>query len=522
MKVLTILRKILTGNELFVIFFGMFGLLSLSIAISSRNWLLGGDTPFHVYAAFLIDKFHYLPYRDYFSFNFPFVHLYFFIVGKIFGFSYIGIRISDLLYLLFILLISFIIFKKISIKIAVSSTIIFSLIYFQSKNYFSLQPDCVLLIPVIFSILIFTSSPKKYMGSKSFIIGLSSSIASLIKPHAVITFPVLFVFHMWFNSEEGQDIISYKKIIKPFLYSIFGFSLPILATIFFLWASGSLKSFWEIQTNFITLYRNSRITLASDPSEPANNLLENYINLGGYRLFLIPAFCGFYISIFRSVLDKYQKIIIYLFGSLTILFLVYISIAAKFFPYHWVPFIYCLIFLSSLCFIQQKKSGNKYSKIFEVISIVIIFSVISIYFGRAERRNIFINELKGTAKESPLYQNILQTANYLELNLKPGDKVLGLDNVGLANYSMLIAKAEPCCYYPYETVFAFGEAVLPNSEYLHYIHLDYMQKFENAKPRFVLDFSGMKHFKDLQQILDSTYTSIKLTHGTIYQRKDYK
>lgn len=281
-----------------------------------------------------------------------------------------------------------------------------------------------------------------------------------------------------------------------------------------------MQSFWDLLTNFYPFYRNSKAAIVSDPSIPVENLYLRYLKFGGYRPFLLSAAIGFYISIFRSNLDKQQKLLICLVGLLTLFFILYVVIASKIMTYHWLPFAYFVIFLSSMSFVKQKESKHKYVPLFELIPLLVIISIIIIQFARYPNRQIIINELQGTNMDSPLYWDIVKAADYLRSNLKPEDKVLPLDDVGNAKHSMMLAGVGPATYYIDECVLAFGEVEFPNSEYLHRTHIDYMEKFNIAKPRFVLDFSGAKHYRDLQQRLDTGYSSIRLSHCIIYQRKE--
>jgi hypothetical protein len=412
-------------------------------------------------------------------------------------------------------------------KVALSGTITFSLIYFIGGTVLSLERDFILLLPIILPILFSFSFSNRFINLKSFVIGFCCAVAASIKPHAIIVFPLLFVFNLFFNYEENFSILKTKRILKPLFYSFLGLSLPVLLTLIYLWISGSFNTFWEIQTNFTALYRNSKMLLVHDPTMPINDYIFNkIIKLQGYRPFLLPAICGFYISIFRSSLNRLQKLLIYLFFALSILFFLYVLIAGKFLYYHWVPFVYCLICLGSTCFIQQKESTSKFKALFELLPLIIIFSIISIQLLRTPNRQYFVHELTDTPTGNddlyPLYPDIYKTADYLKENLRPGDKVLPIDDIGLAIHSMYLARAELATYYPVEALFAFGEAEFPNSIYFQQIHKDYMNRFNTAKPRFVIDFSSEKRYVDLEQILDSDYVAIKLERGTIYQRKDRK
>ncbi|RPI17569.1 MAG: hypothetical protein EHM58_08855 [Ignavibacteriae bacterium] len=522
MRALLLFRNFVFSNKLFIFFFGLLGLLSISIAISSLFWTIDGDNIGLLYAAFLTDKFHLIPYRDFFYFQLPFVHFFYLLLLKIFGYSILGFRIANLIFLLVFSVVSYLLFKKISIKTAVCGIITFSLIYFIGRTYLSLQRDYVLILPVIAAILYSYSYPNKKINSKSFFLGFCCALSSSIKPHAIIIFPVLFIFNILSNTDNGLKNHASKIIIKQLLFSVMGFSLPLLFTVLYLWFTGSFNPFWDIQTNFTVLYRDSKMFLEINPSE--TNIFTRILKFHTYRPFLLPAACGFYISIFRSNLNRQQKLLIYELAALIVFFLLYVIIAAKFFWYHWLPFAYFTIFLSSACFVEQKKSANKFASLSEFIPPLIIFLIIGIQIGREQNRDIFIEELSGKSREysapHPFYDDIITSAEFLKINLKPGDKVLPLDNTSTAIYSMYLARAEMASYYSLVTVFYLGEKEFPNSEYFHRTHKDYMDKFRAANPRFVLNFAGSNIFIDLKQILETEYNAISLKYGTLYQRKN--
>lgn len=522
MKIINGLKNFLNNKILFVIFFGILGLLSIGIAICSLKWLYGIDNQFLLYSAFLTDNFHLLPYRDFFANQMPLVFFIYFVLTKIFGYSYLGLRIADLLFLFTFLGLTFLLLKKISLRMAWSSIITFSLVYFIGGNNYSFQRDFILLLPILISILYTYSYPKKSIRLKSFVMGFCCSISSLIKPNAIIIFPVLFIFILLINSDENSKIISLKNLV-PFIYSCIGFLIPVIITILYLLITDSFKSFWEIQTNFNVIYRNSKMYIAGDPYSSIDNVLMGYLlKLERFRPFLIPASIGFCISVFRSELDRRQRLLIWQFALLSVLFILYVIIAGKFLYYHWIPFAYFIIILSSTCFVKPV-STKKYSTSLELIALLSIFFIITFQIFRPQNIDYFKEEFsgKGTGNDNlhSFYPNINYTANYLRTNLKPGDKVLSLDDIGTGFHAMLLAKAEMATYYPFEALFSFAEREFPNSEYLHRIHSDYMNKFKMVKPKFVLEFSRSKHFDDLQQILNTNYTATELGYGVLYERK---
>src|SRR4051812_20896390 len=83
----------------------LIGLVSLSIflaivAFATLRWHMVVDSPILMYQSFLIDHFHFVPYRDFFVQNSPGAFIPYLVIGKLFGFdNELGFRIFDLAYL---------------------------------------------------------------------------------------------------------------------------------------------------------------------------------------------------------------------------------------------------------------------------------------------------------------------------------------------------------------------------------------------------------------------------------------
>src|ERR1041384_5050785 len=89
------------------IFLVLMGILSLS-------WRFQHDSPIMFYIAFLIDRFGYVPYRAIFDMNMPGTYFAYFIIGKLFGYSDLGVRYADLLILIAMLIVNWLWMRKIS------------------------------------------------------------------------------------------------------------------------------------------------------------------------------------------------------------------------------------------------------------------------------------------------------------------------------------------------------------------------------------------------------------------------
>ena len=434
-----------------ILFYSVFilaGVLIIALIFSSFNRGLGLDNQPLIYLAYLTNKFGMLPYRDFFYFQMPGVHLYYVITGIVFGYSYMSIRIADLAFLAVILILSFFLFRKISLKSCYLWNYAITLYYLFGGEYFSMQRDFVLLIPIS-AVLFITPFGQKYAKAKFFIIGFCCSISMFIKPHAAIILIVLFVFMLYLYKGKYVKPFSLKNTITALSITLTGFLLPSGVVVYFLWDTNSLYPFWNIMTNFIPLYRkfiysNSTLFTLMPESNRFIFALNGVLHFGNQRLLFIPAAFGVDISVFRSELTPEQKRIVYLFSALAITFIVYVVIAGMYFSYHWLPFSYCMIFLSSLCFV--KTSGPYFrTRFMRILPLIVIYFIFT--FRVVQQRNLIYSSLTDGKSFDSIRLGIEEASQYLKSNLKPGDKVLPLDGLGTGLASMLLARAVPADYY---------------------------------------------------------------------------
>ena len=128
-KIFESIYNVIASKIFFISYFTLAGILIISLAISSLSWNVGLDNQPLLYLAYLTTKFHLLPYRDFFYYQMPGVHLYYIVISLIFGFSILSIRIADLFFLTVTLTTSYFLFKKISIKTALCGSALFALYY---------------------------------------------------------------------------------------------------------------------------------------------------------------------------------------------------------------------------------------------------------------------------------------------------------------------------------------------------------------------------------------------------------
>jgi hypothetical protein len=84
----------------------LLGLLALT-ALFAFQWRNYQDAPIFFYASLLVDKFGVIPYRDLFEINMPGTYLACLIIGRLTGYTVLGVRILDYISLAVIIALGF-------------------------------------------------------------------------------------------------------------------------------------------------------------------------------------------------------------------------------------------------------------------------------------------------------------------------------------------------------------------------------------------------------------------------------
>jgi hypothetical protein len=197
---------------------------------------------------------------------------------------------------------------------------------------------------------------------------------------------------------------------------------------------------------------------------------------------------------------------------------VYPVFAGQFWAYHWLPFLYFIVLLSSLCFVEHPK---KTSPIKQLLPVVIVLLTVFIRVGPPQE---FFTQIKGHPLEAPKHGRVDEIAAYLKTRMAPGDKVQPLDWTSGAVHAMLIAKAQIATPFVYD--FHFYHHV--SSAYIQNLREQFLESLKASKPRFVIQMtkksrvSGLdttQTFEGLEHLLNTYYLITQRGNGyVIYER----
>lgn len=500
----------------------LLSVLLFAVAITSFRWRMVHDGPIMMYTAFLIDRFGYVPYRDFFDMNMPGTHLLYYLVGQCFGYGDLGFRCADLCVLGVLLILTWRFLARFGWLAAWFGAVMFGLLYLREGPMISLQREFLLLLPIAGAIWIATASARLNHVFRWLTVGALFGIAATIKPHAAMGFPVLLAFQV---VEMRRRVANKHHRAQSALHSVLascaGFCIPIVVMILYMWRTRALPEFIEIASKYWPLY--GELDAGHRPVSGWTRigyLAHGYLLFGGYTLWFIPAAAGLHQALFRSRLEPHHKRFVLLLAVFASLYSIYPVISGQFWKYHWLLFAYFMVMLSSLCLAGSADGARGKGRLVPVLVVcAIVFIAID---ARQWCRPYF-----AFGKTAPHGGRPDAIANFLEDNLTEGDTVQPMDwAMGGAVHGMLMAEAKIAT--PFIYGFHFYHHV--SHGYIHQLRSRFIEAFEDGRPRFVIQYIGeegwvsgedtTRRFEALENLLDKHYVICR-RYGpcVIYERR---
>ena len=307
-------------------------------AAFSLQWPIAHDEAPLFYEAFLMRSEGRIPYRDIFDFQMPGSYIAYYLLGNLSGFNAFRIRILDILLLAALIFITYRFMRRFGKTPALAAGILFGLKYLQGGPSISLQREYLLLIFLALSLLVGmrdSLTPRHRLS-----LGILFGLAAVIKPHAALGLLPFLLFDIA-DILQRRKLTLLKAAATSILPAAIGFTIPIAIVIAWLAFNHALTPFLNIASNYWPLYSQINGQMEITPqAERISFFLNQVWRLGGSGLWLIPAIIGVYL---------HQNKQTCLLASLALCYAIYPALSGQFFPYHYIPFIYFIILLASLC-----------------------------------------------------------------------------------------------------------------------------------------------------------------------------
>lgn len=460
--------------------------------------------------SYIIDKFDFIPYRDFFDMNMVGSYYYYLIITKTFGYSDIGIRLADYLLLSSIIIIIYLTLKDTDKYAAITGGTIFAILYLNAGQGLSLQRE-FLSLPLLSLCLYFTISDIKIQYKiRLFLISLISGFIFTIKPHLAISYPFFYIYILGKN-------IRFKNFLKEnklsTITSIVLFLLPISSFLVYLNSHGALNDFLDIARNYWPLYSSiNNDLLFNSIYEKIFFRLIHYFYFGGYP-FLAAAAVFLYYK-YNNIFISYDNILskINLIALLCAIYSFYTLFTCQFWNYHWLPFVFFIsIFLS---FSFSKKIKIAYS--FMVVFIVVL--VIPIFFSIKYSDEVFWKKYR--------IDRVNRISAFLKDNLKPNETVQPLDWTGGAVHAMLLSKAKIATPFIYDFHFYYNL----NTNYINDLRKKFINLLNLARPDYIVDITDFdkpygkgtfttRDFNELSEFKRINYDTVHIERDFIIYKK---
>lgn len=460
------------ASKVFLILFIPAGLSLVIMAIMSLSWRVQFDHGIMFYISYLIDHFHRVPYKEVYDMNFPGSYLINILIGRVFGYTDLGIRIADIFIFALFSFFTFNFVKRISYKSAIVSVIVFGIIYFQKRPYLTLQREY--FIVAIFSVILFLFTLRSERKSKIFFIGILLGICFTIKPHSIIFIPALVVYKFIELKYIDRKNSFVKSIFKYCILLIVGSLIPITAVCLWLYICGGLESFVDMVINYLPLYASmNKAHTVITGIDKYIYIFNEFFQFTGRPLLFGAAVIGAYFSLFRSNLQTRLKKNILLICILAVTFSLYTLFSGQFWEHHWLPYIYFISILISLCFSEnlQLKKFEKYFVTF--LAAAAMLSILVPSHG-------YITQLKG--QDVANAKRVSEITEYLNKNSRPDDLIQPLDWVGGTAEALFEAHRNIATRFVYD--FHFYHDV--SNPYIQDLQREFIDELIIKPPQFII------------------------------------
>ena len=333
-------------------------LIALLLALASLGNDIAVDTPLLHYWAWLVAEQGRVPYLESHEISMPMPLLIHMAIGGLIGYDDLHVRIGDLLLLSLFLWLTWYWMRPFGRYSAWGACTLFALAYLGQGAAMTLQRDYLGLIPIAGALALATAAQtgkgqqQSAQKTRNLLLGIGAlfSLSAMVKPHSLLALlPVAWYLHRYQQLDNRRHIV----------WLVAGLTLPGLAVLVWLTASGGLYAFFEMALTYLPLHNdlNGDIEVLRG-AEHWNYMWVNAIHLGGYARWLGPALFGlyFYLSVQGPNLQERDRT--YLLAGLLLAFALYPVIAGKFWRYHYLPLLYCLVLSTSLLLAAPAKQAG--------------------------------------------------------------------------------------------------------------------------------------------------------------------
>jgi hypothetical protein len=441
------------------------------------------DVPLFMYTGFLMDHFHMVPVRDFFTYNMLGTHVVFRWLYHFFGSSNLGMRLADTAILIIILALMIRMLAPFGRRVAWAGAVVFGLLHLRYGSLCYLQRDFLALVPITLMVLSATVWFRRHPRLRWLFAGLFCGTLLTIKPHLIIGGMVVFVYLI--ADRDVPEQLSNRQWASRFLrialFFCLGGSLPLLWMAGYYAYYGVLGEFVRITADFFPLHADiSGRRKVFDPGERLPYTL--YMSLSGrpwgnFQL-AMGTVCGVALLLFAPGIEKRERKLGYLLLCLVIAYAIYPCFAARFYEHHYYPFRFLSCALLAFCF--RKWQFKTPLRVRLLSGSLAAFAIVSLFYADFDAMARPVESLPNSI--APPYRT-QRMASWLAKRLQPGDTVQPIE---WGFCGIVHAALENRVKIPTHIIWAEGLFHHISNPLVKDLRKSFMEDLTANKPRFVI------------------------------------
>jgi len=441
------------------------------LAGASLNWRMMHDSAVFMYMAFLMDRLHMIPYRDFFDVNLLGTYLVYILAGRVSGYGDLGFRLFDLAWLGALMTLTYIWLRPAGRHSAWAGGVGLGLAYLQGGPLLSMQRDFLLLLPIAAALTVLRGD--RNTTARAIAAGAGIGFAALIKPQAA-----LFILPVWFVNffrRDGQESHGSSPLAGSAGMAA-GFSIPLALSALWLARNHALGPFLQMASGYYPLYGNlfeNKVIL--NPLQRINVILTQVPGLGGQALWLIPAGLGMYLGLAQPPGNGARTRVLTVM-TMTLIAILLPAVSGQFFPYHWLPLQFFAIIGAALCLQEIAPGRDRITRTFPPLVFLAALALCAL------PQKGLLKPITGEKFSSPKTARADAIAQELAPRLRPGDLVQPLDWTSGALHAMLELRARPATRFLYTSLFHHHVF----NPYILELRKQFLDEIQKARPRFII------------------------------------
>jgi hypothetical protein len=456
-------------------------LLLVLQAHSSLRWRIDHDTPLLHYVAWMMREHGAAPYRDIFETSLPGTFAFHWAILATVGDSNLAFRCVDLVLLATVLAATFAFMRRFGTMPALWAVVTFGLIYLWQGEAMSLQKDYVGLVPITWALAAIPADADRPIGLRRLaLVGFLFGLAIIIKPHLAMGLPVFLVMLLAPRAPDARPAIG-----KCLLAASLAAGIPLAVALGWLASQGALASFFEIEWHYLPLH--TQIDGFQEVLTGRSRVVydvDMFFRFGGFGAIFFAALFAAYRMLAHPTAPAWKRGALFLLAC-TLVYAIYPVPANKFWPYHYMPFVYFCSIAAALGMARVPETSASGRTAGSMAALVLLVAI-AMEAHPALMVQALVQEHETGAPLPPRRAD--EIGDWLRVHLRPGDTVQPLDWTGGAVNGMLLAHAPLATRFLYDYHFYHHVA----NPYIQQLRTQFMSQLREARPRFVIQVNHGK------------------------------